>query len=96
MKQGANGSILNTVVFFVIILGFFIYTIYQQNRKEKQKDSMRSQLKEGDMVQTTSGIVGIIGFISEDKKIVELKTGINFASKISINIQSIYEKLDSQ
>jgi preprotein translocase YajC subunit len=94
MKNQTSGSIINTLFLFALIIGFMVWTNYQQKKKDKGKQEMLNNLKEGDMVQTYGGIIGIIGFISEDKKIIELKTGINFSSKVSINIQAIDQKLD--
>ncbi len=91
-----NGSVWNTLIFFILLIGFLLWNVYQQNKREKKKQEMLTQLKEGDLIETFGGIVGIIGFISDDKKIVELKTGINFNSKLSINIQAIDRKLDNQ
>ena len=96
MKNQTSGSIINTLFLFAIIIGFMIWTSYQQKKKDKEKQNMLNNLKEGDMIQTYGGIIGVIGFISEDKKIIELKTGVNFTNKISINIQAIDQKLDNQ
>jgi preprotein translocase YajC subunit len=88
-------SIIPTAIFLLMLLGLIFWTNYQKKQDDNKKQLMLNQLKEGDMVQTYSGIVGTISFISEDRKIIEIKTGINFNSKISINIQSIDQKIDN-
>lgn len=88
-------SIIPTAIFLLMFIGLIFWTNYQKKQQDNEKKIMIDQLKEGDIVQTYSGIIGTISFISEDRNIVEIKTGINLSSKISINVQSIDKKLDN-
>jgi preprotein translocase YajC subunit len=90
MKSSNNGNLIQIGIMFVVFLGFILWQNYTNKKHENEKKSMLNDLKIGDKVQTNTGIIGIISFISEDKQIIEIKTGFDFSTKISININSIY------
>ena len=90
MKSSNNGNLIQIVIMFVILFGFLFWQNYTNKKYENEKKSMLNDLKIGDKVQTNAGIIGTISFISEDKQMIEIKTGFDSSTKISININSIH------
>ncbi|TYP73829.1 preprotein translocase subunit YajC [Paenibacillus methanolicus] len=78
----ALGSILPFVLMFAV---FYFLLIRPQQRKQKQRTSMLSQLKKGDKIVTIGGMHGSIHEITDD--VVVLR--VNDATKITFDRSAI-------
>ena len=94
-SKPASNSMIPSLIAFVLIIGFIFWTNYQQKQEGKKKLAMLNELKVGDVIQTYGGLVGTISFISEDKTMIDIKTGMDFSSTITINSKAIDQKIDS-
>lgn len=76
--QGGNGggSAMSLFLMFALIIAvMYFFMIRPQQKKEKQRQKMISELKKGDRVVTTSGILGTIWGLKDN--IVVLKVDEN-------------------
>ena len=65
-------STLSTVFFLVIMFAVMYFTMIRpENKRKKQADEMRSNLKKGDVITTIGGIVGKIVMLNEETIIIE-------------------------
>ena len=69
-QPNAFASFLPLILLFVVMWLFFIRP---KQKEMKQMDQMRKELKKGDKVMTTAGIIGII--TSMEDNIVTVRTG---------------------
>lgn len=63
----AGGGIVSLIVPLVLMVAIFYFLMIRpQNKKQKQRNSMLSQLKKGDKIVTIGGLHGTIAEISDD------------------------------
>lgn len=73
-----QGSLLMTVLPFVLIIGiFYLFIIRPQNKKQKETEKMINALKKGDKVITIGGIHGVVHQTKEKTVIVKVDNGTN-------------------
>lgn len=65
---------MNLLPFVLIFAVFYFILILPQRRKQKKHKEMMEQLKSGDKIVLSSGIVGSIVKIKKDSDIVTIKT----------------------
>ena len=84
-----SGSLLGTVVPFVLIIViFYFFLIRPQNKKQKETEKMLNALKKGDKVITIGGIHGVISSVKEKTVIVKVDDN----TKIEFNRSAISSK----
>lgn len=91
---GANGDAIMTTVLPMILLFAFMYFIMirPQQKEQKQKDQMLSELAVGDTVLTTSGFYGTIIDIADDTVIVEFGNNRNCRIPMQKSAVAMVEK----
>ena len=77
LTSGSNGVMM--IVIYVVLFGALIYfmSIRPSKKQEKEKSEMRSAMKAGDSVLTSSGFYGVIIDIMENTVIVEFGNNRN-------------------
>ena len=75
---GGGGGLLQTpLVPMVIIVGIFYFLLIRPNaKKQKELQKMLSELKKGDDVVTTGGILGRITGMKDDEITVQVQEGV--------------------
>ena len=73
----SSGGILSFLPFLLIMLIIYFLMIRPQTKLQKEKQTMRDNLKKGDKVITMGGIHGIIQGFKEKGKMVILKVDKN-------------------
>ena len=69
-QQGGLGS---TVIMIVLMIGvFYFLMIRPENKKKKQLEEMRSNVKIGDNVTTIGGVVGDVCHVKDDIIVIEV------------------------
>ncbi len=71
--QGGANSLLSLIPMFAILAIFWVILIVPQRRQLKEHQKLVAELKNGDEVATTGGLVGTITGIKDD--VVQLRTG---------------------
>lgn len=68
----AGGSMMTTILMLVLMVGVFYFMLIRpENKRKKEAEQMRSNMKVGDKVTTIGGIVGTVVNIKEDKFVME-------------------------
>ncbi len=72
-QQGGAGGILGMLLpFALMFVVFYFLLIRPQNKQRKKHDEMLKALQKGDVVYTTSGIVGTITSVEEKIFLLEI------------------------
>ena len=73
---GQSGNpLMNMLPLLLIIPIFYLFLIRPQQKKQKEHQRMLAELKKGDRVVTSSGIIGSIWGIDEKDNKIVLKVG---------------------
>jgi len=83
--QGFNGSFIFMIVAMIAVFYFFIIRPQQKRQKELQK--FRDELKAGDKIVTIGGIHGIVQSINESTIIVAISENVNVSFEKSAIIK---------
>jgi len=86
-------SMLSQMIPMFLMVGFVFYVlvISPQNKKYKAQEALLAELKKGDQVATSSGILGKVAGIEESHILVELAPN----TKVKFSRDSIVKKLDA-
>ena len=92
--EGGAGSTIITMVIWMVVLFAVMYFmgIRPQQKEQKKKDLMLSELAVGDTVLTSSGFYGTIIDIADDTVIVEFGNNKNCRIPMQKSAISMVEK----
>ena len=91
--MGADGSynfVTVILVYAVIFIGFYFIFFRPNQKKKKQEETMRNELKIGDEITTIGGIMGKVVSIKDETDSIVIETGID-RSKVNIRKWAIAE-----
>ena len=91
--MGADSSynfVTVILVYAVIFIGFYFIFFRPNQKKKKQEEAMRSELKIGDEITTIGGIMGKVVSIKDETDSIVIETGID-RSKVNIRKWAIAE-----
>lgn len=78
-----TGGTASTVIMLVLMVGaFYFLMIRPENKRKKEAEQLRTNLKVGDEITTIGGIVGTVVSVKEEKFVIE--TG---ADQVRIELQ---------
>ena len=87
MSNSGIGQFIPLILIFVI---FYFFLIRPQQKKVKEHKAMVQNLKRGDKVVTSGGIVGIVERIMEDDKAeIEISENVKVEIVKSTGIQTL-------
>lgn len=67
-----TGSMTSTIIMMVIMIGVLYFMLIRpENKRKKEQEQMRSELKVGDKITTIGGITGTVVSVKDDKFVVE-------------------------
>lgn len=55
----------------MVIAVFYFMLIRPENKRKKEAEQLRSSIKDGDVVTTIGGIIGVVVNVKEDKFVIE-------------------------
>ena len=68
----AGGSLFSMLPMLLIMIGVFYFLLIRpENKRKKEAEQLRSNIKTGDKITTIGGIVGTVVDIKEDKLVIE-------------------------
>ena len=68
----ATGGMMSTVIMMVAMLAIFYFMLIRpENKRKKEAEQMRSNVKNGDQITTIGGIVGTVVNVKDDKFVIE-------------------------
>ncbi|WP_020403684.1 preprotein translocase subunit YajC [Gracilimonas tropica] len=70
-----NAGIINLVFLGAIFLVFYFFIIRPQSKRQKEIQQKVSEMKKGDKVVTSSGIIGIVDKIEENEFLLDIDSG---------------------
>ena len=67
-----QGSMTSTIIMLVVIIAVFYFLLIRpENKRKKEAEQMRSNVKNGDQITTIGGIVGTVVNVKDDKFVIE-------------------------
>jgi preprotein translocase subunit YajC len=78
-----QAGLMNFVPLILIFMVFYFLLVRPQQKKMKEHQKTLNRLKNGDKVQTSSGIFGTIESIDDKENVVELEIATNVTIKIA-------------
>ena len=67
-----TGGLLSMLPMLLIMIGVFYFMIIRpENKRKKEAEEMRGNIKNGDKITTIGGIVGKVVDVKEDKFVIE-------------------------
>lgn len=87
--QGAN-SWSFWVMMILIFVVFYFFMIRPQQKKQKELEKQRNEMKKGDKVVTAGGIHGTIKDVKENCFVIEIAKDVN----IKVEKSSVYVTAD--
>ena len=71
-QQAAGGGLLGMLPMLLIMIGVFYFMLIRpENKRKKEAENLRTNLKNGDNITTIGGITGTVVDIKEDRFIIE-------------------------
>ena len=74
--QDPNSGMINLIFLGGIFLVFYFFIIRPQSKQQKEMQQKRDNMKKGDKVVTSSGIIGILNAIEDDSVLVEVGSNV--------------------
>ena len=72
LEATQGGGMGYTIVMLVLMLGLFYFMLIRpENKRKKEQEQMRSELKTGDEITTIGGITGKVVSVKDDKFVIE-------------------------
>lgn len=75
-------GLMNFVPLILIFVVFYFLLVRPQQKKMKEHQNTLGKLKNGDKVQTSGGIFGVVKSIDDKENIVELEIAANVIIKV--------------
>ena len=68
----AGNQTVSTIIMLVVMVGVFYFLLIRpENKRKKEAEQLRSNIKVGDQITTIGGIVGTVVSVKEDKFVIE-------------------------
>ena len=81
-SAGGGGDLTSLLPFVLIFVVFYFFLIRPQQKRAKERREMVSQLRRGDKVITSGGLVGTVTKSVDDQETVE----VEIAKDVMVNI----------
>lgn len=72
----AGGAMINLVFLGAIFFVFYFFIIRPQTKRQKEVQQKVSEMKKGDKVVTSGGMLGIVSSIDDDSVLLEIDSGV--------------------
>ncbi len=91
-QQGqGGGEIYSTLIMFALIIGIFYFMIIRpQQKKQKEREALLTQVKKGDKIITSGGVHAKV--IAVEEKTILIEIADNVKIKIEKNSISVINK----
>lgn len=88
--QGGSG-IMSFLPFILIIVVFYFFMIRPQQKRQKELNKFRNELKKGDSVVTSGGVYAKVVEVKDNKVVLEIAEGVKVTFDKSAILQSAAE-----
>lgn len=89
-QEGEGGMMSTLIMFGAIFLIFYFMIIRPQQKRQKEKEKMISEMKKGDKVITSGGIHGTVAGMDEKTILVDLGNNV----KVTVERASVTVVVD--
>ncbi len=91
-QQGqGGGEIYSTLIMFALIIGIFYFMIIRpQQKKQKEREALLTQVKKGDKIITSGGVHAKVIAVEEKTMLIEIADNVKI--KIEKNSISVVNK----
>ena len=70
--EAATGGMMSSIIMMVAMLGIFYFLLIRpENKRKKEAEQMRSEVRKGDKITTIGGIVGTVVDVKENNIVME-------------------------
>ena len=70
--MGQEAGVGSTIIMMVAMLGIFYFMLIRpENKRKKEAEQMRANVRKGDKITTIGGIVGIVVDVKENNIVIE-------------------------
>lgn len=67
-----GAGMMSTIIMLVLMVGIFYFMLIRpENKRKKEAERMRSELKTGDRITTIGGITGTVVSVKDDRFVIE-------------------------
>lgn len=68
----AQGGMMTTVIMLAVMFAIMYFMVIRpENKRKKEAEQLRSQLKVGDHITTIGGVMGTVVSVKDDKFVIE-------------------------
>ena len=71
-----NSGMINLIFLGAIFLVFYFFIIRPQSKRQKEIQNKVANMKKGDKVVTSSGIIGVLNTIDDDSVLIEVGSNV--------------------
>ncbi|PKD43302.1 preprotein translocase subunit YajC [Rhodohalobacter barkolensis] len=75
-EGGGDGAMINLIFLGALFFVFYFFIIRPQSKRQKEIQKKVSELKKGDKVVTSGGMIGTVNTIDEDTVLLEIDSGV--------------------
>lgn len=75
-EGGGDGAIINLLFLGALFFVFYFFIIRPQSKRQKEIQQKVSDMKKGDKVVTSGGMIGQVNSIDEDTVLLEIDSGV--------------------
>ena len=91
LQAEAQNPIVSLLPMLLIIVIFYFFFIRPQNKKQKEINTFRAQLKTGDRIITAGGLHGVLKEINDETVVVEIAQNV----KVTVDKAQIFPSVDT-
>ena len=88
VPEGDNSGIMNIIFLVVIFVIFYFFMVRPQNKKRKELQNLRDNLKKGDSIVTIGGIHGKVVDVKETSVVINIDAN----TKIKVDLLDKFNK----
>lgn len=75
-EGGNDGAIINLLFLGALFFVFYFFIIRPQSKRQKEIQQKVSEMKKGDKVVTSGGMLGVVNSIDDDTVLLEIDSGV--------------------
>lgn len=75
-EGGGDGAIINLLFLGALFFVFYFFIIRPQSKRQKEVQQKVSEMKKGDKVVTSGGMLGVVNSIEEDTVLLDIDSGV--------------------
>lgn len=74
--DGGDGAIINLLFLGALFFVFYFFIIRPQSKRQKEIQNKVSEMKRGDKVVTSGGMIGTVNSIDDETVLLDIDSGV--------------------